>query len=191
MAMPSEPTKMTLKKCVGLSGRSTSINSPQTDLTPQHDMCSPTWCPYKQAEASNTVGTYKHTNNLPLAVMNSTYKHTNNLPLAVMNSTYKHTNNLPLAVMNRVKPIFKDLAHPDLLRKCVDGYTQNANESLNCVIWKYCPKTKNNGLTTVNIAISIAVCLFNDGASTLKTQYFENYLGKHGHFCWHILPPVL
>ena len=55
--------------------------------------------------------------------------------------TVKHTTNLPVAVMETLKPVFKDLAKTDLT-KCVDGYTQTANESINSVIWKLCPKEK-------------------------------------------------
>ena len=69
--------------------------------------------------------------------------------------------------METIKPVFKDLAKTELLEKCLEGYTQNANESINSVIWKYSPKTKNNGLTVVNTAVAIAVCVFNDGANTL------------------------
>lgn len=66
-----------------------------------------------------------------------------------------------------------------LLRKCVEGYTQNANEALNGVIWKLCPKTGNHGLTTVNTAPGIGVSLFNDGASALGV-----ILKKTGLACW-------
>lgn len=86
------------------------------------------------------------------------------------NQPYSHKNNLPVPIMDIVKPIFKDLANTDLLRKCLDGYTQNANESVNSVIWKYCSKTRFHGLTVVQTAVAIAVCLFNDGASTVKTM---------------------
>ena len=79
---------------------------------------------------------------------------------------YKHKGNLPEAVMEAIKPIYKDLAKTELLTKCLEGYTQNANESLNSVIWKYCPKAKNHGLRSVNIAVALAVCTYNDGAST-------------------------
>lgn len=66
-----------------------------------------------------------------------------------------------------MRPIFRDLANTDLLRKCVHGYTQNANESINNIIWKYCPKTKHHGKTTAETAVAMAVCLFNDGCGRL------------------------
>ena len=80
--------------------------------------------------------------------------------------TFKHKNSLPAAVMEAIKPVFKDLAHPDLLRKCLKGYMQNPNESINNLIWKFCPKRKNHGLTTVNTAVALATGFFNDGSIT-------------------------
>ena len=78
-----------------------------------------------------------------------------------------------MAVIDEIKPVSKDLANTDLLRRCLDGYTQNANESLNACIWKYCPKHLHHGLTVAETAVAIAVCIFNDGASTLKTMLEE------------------
>ena len=72
--------------------------------------------------------------------------------------------------MDVIKPIFRDLSHPTLLGKCVEGYTQNANESLNSQIWKVCPKHVFHGLKCVQTAVAIATCIFNDGASGLKTM---------------------
>ena len=37
-----------------------------------------------------------------------------------------------------------------LLEKCLQGYTQNANESLDSVEWKFCPKTIFLGKATVD-----------------------------------------
>ena len=64
--------------------------------------------------------------------------------------------------MNAIKPVFRDLAHSVLLSKCLSGYTQNTNEALNNIIWKFCPKKKNYGLRTVQTGVAL-VSLFNDG----------------------------
>ena len=96
------------------------------------------WCPYLKAEQANEL------------------------------HQFKHTGNLPVCVMEAIKPIFKDLANTDLLRRCLDGYTQNSNESVNNAIWKYCPKTRFHGLTVVRTAVAIAVCIYNDRASRIK-----------------------
>ena len=59
-----------------------------TDEKPCHNFCLRDWCPYKQAEATGTL------------------------------QTFNHTNNLPEAIMEEVRPIFKDLARTEFLRKC-------------------------------------------------------------------------
>ncbi|GFW87175.1 uncharacterized protein TNCV_5125291 [Trichonephila clavipes] len=38
--------------------------------------------------------------------------------------SYKHKNSLPVAVVEAMRPIFRDLSHPDLLKKCLHGKTQ-------------------------------------------------------------------
>jgi len=96
--------------------------------------------------------------------------------------TFKHKNSLPAAVMEAIKPVFKDLTHPDLLQKCLEGYTQNPNESINNLIWKFCPKRKNHGLTTVNTAVALAIGVFNDGSVTYARVMKE--LGPFAHVCF-------
>ncbi|GFU76610.1 uncharacterized protein TNCV_1272591 [Trichonephila clavipes] len=65
---------------------------------------------------------------------------------------FKHKNNLHEAVSKAIKPIFKDLSHLKLLRRCLGGKTQNPNESLNSLIWKYSPKTIGSSITVTRIA---------------------------------------
>ena len=79
--------------------------------------------------------------------------------------SYKHQNNLPVTVMDVIRPTFKDLVDTNLLRKCLDGYTQNANESFNSIIWIICPKNKNHGFRVAKTAVAIAVSTYNDGAN--------------------------
>ncbi|KAJ4433610.1 hypothetical protein ANN_15920 [Periplaneta americana] len=52
---------------------------------------------------------------------------------------YSHKHSLPEPVMNAMKPTFRALAKPDLLKKCVHGKTQNPNESLNQLILEALP----------------------------------------------------
>ena len=66
-----------------------------------------------------------------------------------------------------LKPIYARLGSPLLLQKCIEGYTQNANEALHSTVWKLCPKELFVGKESVDIACSIAVCRFNDGACAL------------------------
>lgn len=65
--------------------------------------------------------------------------------------------------MDEIKPIFRDLAHPDLLRKCLHGKTQNACESLNNVIWSRVPKTTFVRKTTLQLGTYEAISHFNEG----------------------------
>ncbi|GFY06948.1 uncharacterized protein TNCV_4090501 [Trichonephila clavipes] len=67
------------------------------------------------------------------------------------------------------KPVFADLFHPALLKKCLGGKTQNPNESLNSLIWKFCPKTIGSSLQIAEIAANLATSVFNDGNQILIT----------------------
>ena len=78
--------------------------------------------------------------------------------------TYNSSNCLPAKFLSKLKPTFDDLSSADLLSRCLDGYTQNANESLHGMIWSRCPKAKSFGMQQVQFAVSSAVCEFNLGA---------------------------
>ncbi|GFV09905.1 uncharacterized protein TNCV_2318351 [Trichonephila clavipes] len=67
------------------------------------------------------------------------------------------------AVSKAIKPIFKNLLHLKLLRRCLGGKTQNPNASLNSLIWKYSPKSIVSSITTTRIAAVLAVWDYNDG----------------------------
>ncbi|GFS91665.1 c2H2-type domain-containing protein [Trichonephila clavipes] len=60
-----------------------------------------------------------------------------------------------------------NLSHPALLKKCLGGKTQNPNESLNSLIWKFCPKTIGSSLQIAEIAANLATSVFNDGNQIL------------------------
>ncbi|GFW58694.1 uncharacterized protein TNCV_378771 [Trichonephila clavipes] len=62
-----------------------------------------------------------------------------------------------------------DLSHPDLLKKCLHGKTQNPNESFHNVIWSRVPKATFVQIETLSLGVYDAVCFFNDGnVSKLK-----------------------
>ncbi|GFV92011.1 uncharacterized protein TNCV_1894471 [Trichonephila clavipes] len=48
-----------------------------------------------------------------------------------LGETYHHRNSLPVDVVEAMRPVFRDLANPELLKKCLHGGTQNPNESVN------------------------------------------------------------
>ncbi|GFW82244.1 uncharacterized protein TNCV_3817251 [Trichonephila clavipes] len=77
--------------------------------------------------------------------------------------TFRHSNKLPVAVMDAIKPVFNDLSQPKLLQNCLGGKTQNNNESINSLIWKLCPKTLGCGRKIVDISTNEAIVIFNDG----------------------------
>ncbi|GFV26361.1 uncharacterized protein TNCV_516381 [Trichonephila clavipes] len=83
--------------------------------------------------------------------------------------SYKHKNSLPVAVVEAMRPIFRDLSHPDLLKKCLHGKTQNPNESFHNVVWSRVPKATFVQIETLSLGVYDAVCSFNDGnVSKLK-----------------------
>ncbi|GFY03767.1 uncharacterized protein TNCV_4551041 [Trichonephila clavipes] len=82
---------------------------------------------------------------------------------------YKHKPSVAKAVRDVIKPVFADLSHPALLKKCLGDKTQNPNESLNSLIWKFCPKTIGSSLQIAEIAANLATSVFNDGNQILIT----------------------
>ena len=70
---------------------------------------------------------------------------------------------LPEDIMLFIKPIFKDLANPVILHKCLRGKPQNPNESLNNVIWSIIPKRTFVNLVTLKFGAFEAVNCFNNG----------------------------
>ncbi|GFS68734.1 uncharacterized protein TNCV_1959371 [Trichonephila clavipes] len=108
-----------------------------TDDEPKHWFCPKgknSWCKYNVSVYNNTV------------------------------NEFSHKNTLLKAVSEVIKPVFKDLSHLKLLRRCLGGKTQNANESLNSLIWKYSPKLIGSGINVTKIAAFIAACEYNDGS---------------------------
>lgn len=107
-----------------------------TDSEPLHSFC-PTglasWCKYQVAVAKGTEGTFLH-------------------------KTVQ-----PSAIMDVIKPLFNALSKPNLLNRCLGAYTQNTNESLNSLIWSFCPKTSGSGRVIGEIATYEAVIIFNEG----------------------------
>ncbi|GBN79607.1 hypothetical protein AVEN_228022-1 [Araneus ventricosus] len=107
-----------------------------TDADPQHHFC-PTgensWCKYNQAKFKNSL------------------------------EKFKHKSSVPRAVMDMIKPIFKALSNPTLLKRCLGGKTQNTNESLNSLIWHFCSKNTNSSRKIAQIASNLACISYNNG----------------------------
>lgn len=80
-------------------------------------------------------------------------------------SQYKQDHRLPEVFRSELLPIFTRLSKNDLLSRCLDGMTQNQNESINAVLWSKCPKTKFCGKRRVEIAVCETIGVFNIGAA--------------------------
>ena len=80
----------------------------------------------------------------------------------------------PLAkdVAEKVKEVYVRLGHPDLLDRCLQGKTQNANESLHSKVWLKCPKTGFVGLMRVCAATCLAIAEFNQGIGSTVTRSY-------------------
>ena len=114
-----------------------------TDTEPQHQNC-PTgedsWCEWQKAAASNRLVTFKHSYSA-----------------------------LPTDVLEGIKPIYEDLSKDALLERCIGGFTQNNNESLNQLIWKISPKVESGSTLIVEFAASVAASVFNEGCKAYLT----------------------
>ncbi|GFX56414.1 uncharacterized protein TNCV_73601, partial [Trichonephila clavipes] len=125
-----------------------------TDEEPMHHFCpigDTSWSKYQKAVATNSA------------------------------SLFKHKNIVPIAIMDEIKPIIAELSAPKLLKKCVGGKTQNANESFNSTVWKYCHKTSGSSKNIVDIAVNEAIVMFNDGMRGL-INIMKSLGFKIGHF---------
>ena len=60
-------------------------------------------------------------------------------------------------VAKTLEPEYKRLSAPALMRACVRGQTQNANEGLHSLIWAICPKTKFMSRSRIESGASIAI----------------------------------
>ncbi|GFU27868.1 uncharacterized protein TNCV_449711 [Trichonephila clavipes] len=82
--------------------------------------------------------------------------------------SYKHKNSLPVAVVEAMRPIFRDLSHPDLLKKCLHGKTQNPNESFHNVVWSRVPKATFVQIETLSLGVYDAVCSFKSSTTVVS-----------------------
>ncbi|GFW35138.1 uncharacterized protein TNCV_5067031 [Trichonephila clavipes] len=81
----------------------------------------------------------------------------------LLGDTYHHKNSLPVDVVEAMRPVFRDLANPELLKKCLHGGTQNPNESVNNVIWSRVPKKTFVQLEVLSLGSYDSVSSFNMG----------------------------
>ncbi|GFU68604.1 uncharacterized protein TNCV_1125901 [Trichonephila clavipes] len=70
---------------------------------------------------------------------------------------------LPQNIVNTIKPVYMDLCDRNLLKKCLQGKTQNPNESFNAILWQILPKEVFVEHQTLRLGAYIAVVQFNNG----------------------------
>ena len=74
---------------------------------------------------------------------------------------------LDTVFLDVLKPMYTRLSNRDLLFRCLRGFTQNANESLNSFVWTRSQKHRFFGKDRILLATAQAVLAFNDGSSGL------------------------
>lgn len=79
----------------------------------------------------------------------------------------KHKSALRDEVFEAIKPVYEKLSSDDLLERCIGGFTQNSNKSFNALVWSMAPKTVSSGKITLDTVANLAVCIFNDGFSSI------------------------
>ena len=98
-----------------------------------------------------------------------------NKDIANKTKLFKPGAGLPLNVIVELKPIYQRLSEDTLLSRCLDGKTQNQNESLNAMIWDRVPKGVFVGSDVLELGVCDAVAHFNIG-----TQAALNVLTECG-----------
>ena len=119
------------------------LHCTSSDENPQHQNCpqgSDSWCFYNRSTANNER------------------------PPAHMDSI-----GTPLSqdVARAIRPIYDRMSSLPLMNRIEHGRTQNANESVNGMIWARCPKTVHVGAGRINAAVASAVSHFNQGCAHL------------------------
>ena len=72
-------------------------------------------------------------------------------------------NPLPDAVVKVIKPLSDRLGKKELLVSVEKCRTQNVNESFHHIVWQYAPKGQVNSINEINLALHLAVLVFNEG----------------------------
>ena len=94
----------------------------------------------------------------------------------------KRKPGLPSVIRDTIIPVFVSLSDDNLLQKCLDGKTQNNNESLNGLIWKRCAKDVFVGRVILELGVASPVIALNNGLSGIIEV--SNKLNiKPGTFC--------
>ena len=85
----------------------------------------------------------------------------------VTGEQYEHHQKIIEKYAVQLLPLYERLTKPDLLERCSEMKTQNANESFNAQMWCRCPKILSASLKTVETAVCLASLEFNAGPNAL------------------------
>ncbi|CAF3859946.1 unnamed protein product [Rotaria sp. Silwood1] len=97
-------------------------------------------------------------------------------------AVYDHDkHSIPRPCMDCIKPAFDELCSKQALTKVLHGGTQNSNEAFHAILWSMAPKHRYLSGTMLDIAIGLAVVLYNDGYLQLY-KLFEELFGSGGYF---------
>ncbi|XP_076458821.1 uncharacterized protein LOC143292431 [Babylonia areolata] len=124
-----------------------------TDAAPHHTFCPQgrqSWCFFNRARARGQPAP-RHQGNM---------------------NTY-----ISKEIFCKLEPVYRKLADPYLLRRCIRGKIQNANESLHGVIWSRCPKHTFAFLDKVEVTMLLSVGEFNMGSTAS-----HNFMTAQGLF---------
>lgn len=92
---------------------------------------------------------------------------------------------LPADDLALVKTVYDRLTTDDMMKRCLQGLTQNPNESFHSRVWRYCPKHINATKTKLEFSVAVATSEYNVGyvASNVNnllgleyTQVFDKHL---------------
>ena len=80
-----------------------------------------------------------------------------------------------------LRPTYEKMKIPNLLRRCLPGFSQNQNESLNSLVWVRAPKHKFHGKNVIETAAWSATLHFNNGASAREEVMLQASIpcGRH------------
>ena len=87
---------------------------------------------------------------------------------------YQEKKGMSIVIHQLIKPIFTDPSNESPLLKFLQGKTQNANESINSIIWTKCPKNIYVQGNVLKMGVASAVINFNN----------RNWHIKYVHKCW-------
>lgn len=90
-------------------------------------------------------------------------------------------HHLDAVFLDLLLPTFQQLSEPSLIERCIPGYTQNHDESLNALIWKHCPKHLWRGPLYVKTATNLGVLHFSCRALSSRNRMLQSLKLRSSH----------